>query len=307
MRGTFIRTLTELADRDPRILLLTGDLGYNVIEPFVERFPDRFFNAGVAEQNMIGLATGLSEAGYIPFVYSIATFATLRAYEFVRNGPVLHGLPVRIVGVGGGFEYGSLGPTHHALEDLGLMRMQPGLTVVAPADHQQARTALEATWALPGPVYYRIGKDDRTTIPGLDGRFELGRSQLVRDGGALVIVVVGAVAIEATAAADILADRGIAAAVLVVASMNPPPSDLAAYFAKHRVIMTVEDHYASGGLGSLAAEVISDHGLGCRLVRCGVRTGSDGHAGSEAYMRWTHGLSRAQLAERALDALHASP
>src|SRR3954468_1576453 len=121
MRGAFATTLTELAARDRRIVLLTGDLGYMALEPFAEQHPDRFFNVGVAEQNMVGLATGLAEAGFVPFVYSIVTFATLRPYEFIRNGPVLHGLPVRVVGVGGGFEYGHAGPTHHGLEDVGVL------------------------------------------------------------------------------------------------------------------------------------------------------------------------------------------
>jgi transketolase len=145
VRATFIRTLVELAEEDERIVLLTGDLGFTVVEPFAERFPDRFFNVGVAEQNMVGVATGLAEAGFVPFAYSIATFATLRSYEFVRNGPVLHHLPVRIVGVGGGLEYGMNGLTHYALEDIAVMRTQPGMTVLAPADFQQARTALAET------------------------------------------------------------------------------------------------------------------------------------------------------------------
>src|SRR5256712_11111775 len=127
MRRAFVNTLVELAERDPRILLLTGDLGYVALEPFAERFPDRFFNVGVAEQNMVGLATGLAEAGFTPFVYSIATFASMRPYEFIRNGPVLHELPVRIVGMGGGLDYGPNGMTHYALEDVALMRAQPEL------------------------------------------------------------------------------------------------------------------------------------------------------------------------------------
>ncbi len=151
VRATFIRTLVELAEEDERIVLLTGDLGFTVVEPFAERFPDRFFNVGVAEQNMVGVATGLAEAGFVPFVYSIATFATLRPYEFIRNGPVLHRLPVRIVGVGGGLEYGLNGLTHYALEDIAVMRAQPGMTVLAPADFEQARTALRETKAVPGP------------------------------------------------------------------------------------------------------------------------------------------------------------
>src|SRR5499426_12070 len=168
MRKAFTRTLVELAEADSRIMLLTGDLGYLALEPFIERFPGRFLNAGVAEQNMVGVATGLAEAGFLPFVYSIVTFATLRPYEFIRNGPVLHRLPVRIVGVGGGFEYGPQGTTHHGLEDVAVMRVQPGMTVIAPADHEQLATALRATWNLPGPVYYRIGKDDKTIVSGLD-------------------------------------------------------------------------------------------------------------------------------------------
>src|SRR5262245_41675240 len=182
MRKAFTRTLVELAEADPRIMLLTGDLGYMALEPFAERFPDRFLNVGVAEQNMVGVATGLAEAGFVPFVYSIATFATLRPYEFIRNGPILHRLPVRIVGIGGGYDSGPQGATHHGLEDVGVLRVQPGMTVVAAADHRQLATALRATAGLPGPVYYRLGKDDTTTVPGLDGRFAVGRVERVRAG-----------------------------------------------------------------------------------------------------------------------------
>src|SRR5258708_10366625 len=121
MRAAFIHALVELAAHDPRILLLTADLGFMALEPFAQRFPGRLFNMGVAEQNMVGAATGLAEAGFIPYVYSIVTFATLRPYEFIRNGPVLHQLPVRIVGMGGGYEYGPAGATHHGLEDIGVM------------------------------------------------------------------------------------------------------------------------------------------------------------------------------------------
>ena len=112
MRNTFINTLTELAEQDSRIVLLTGDLGFMVLEPFAQKLPRQFFNVGVAEQNMVGIATGMAEAGFIPFVYSIVNFATLRPYEFIRNGPILHQFPVRIVGVGGGIEYGNNGATH---------------------------------------------------------------------------------------------------------------------------------------------------------------------------------------------------
>lgn len=304
MRGAFVKTLLELMERDPRILLLTGDLGYTVLEPFADRFPDRFYNVGVAEQNMVGLATGLAEAGYIPFVYSIATFASLRPYEFIRNGPILHRLPVRIIGVGGGFEYGTGGLTHYGLEDVSVMRVQPGITVVAPADHEQARTAILATWDLPGPVYYRFGKDEKTVVPGLGGRFELERAQIVREGSDLAIVTMGSVASEATVAAEILAARGISCTVAVVASVTPPPvNDLAVILERLPLALTAEAHYVVGGIGSLVSEVIAERGLQCRVVRCGVRSASDGTSGSQAYMRRKYGLSGKKLAEIAFESL----
>ena len=134
MRNAFVDELSRLAEADPDTVLITGDLGFGVFEDFEARFPKQFVNAGVAEQNMIGVATGLAEGGFIPYAYSIASFAALRPYEFFRNGPVHHHLPVRLVGVGGGLEYDLAGPTHHSLEDLAVMRPLPGLTVIAPAD-----------------------------------------------------------------------------------------------------------------------------------------------------------------------------
>jgi transketolase len=301
MRKTFIRTLVDLAERDPRVVFMTGDLGFTVVEPFAERFPERFYNVGVAEQNMIGLATGLAEAGFIPFAYSIATFASMRGYEFIRNGPVLHHLPVRIVGVGGGLEYGHAGTTHHALEDIGIMRLQPGLAIVAPADFTQAATALEATWDLPGPVYYRLGKDDTHTIPGLNGRFALGRVEVVRDGADVLLLSMGSVAGEVVAAADALAAQGVQATVAIVASVSPVPTNLPELLGHFRTAITVENHYVTGGLGSLVSEVVAEHGLACRVVRRGVARTPTPKSGSEAFLHGTYGLTASDLVACALE------
>jgi len=306
MRGAFVRTLVELADEDRRVALLTGDLGYMALEPFMERHPDRFFNVGVAEQNMVGIATGLAESGYVPFVYSIVTFATLRPYEFIRNGPLWHRLPVRIVGVGGGFEYGPQGLSHHGLEDVGVMRVQPGMTVVAPADHRQMATALRATWDLPGPVYYRIGKDDKTVVAGLEGRFRLGRAEIVHEGSDVAIVAMGSVASEAVGAAHALGERGVHARVLIVASVQPPPTaDLCAALGGVPLVLTLEAHYVSGGLGSLVAEVIAEQGLHCRLARRGVHEQPDGRIGSQAFLHRRHGLSADAIVAAVLERLSA--
>lgn len=306
MRAAFVRTLVDLAEADRRVLLLTGDLGYSVLEPFADRFPDRFFNVGVAEQNMVGVATGLAEAGFLPFVYSIVTFASLRPYEFIRNGPIFHQLPVRVVGVGGGFEYGHAGPTHYGLEDVALMRAQPGITCLAPADHEQARAVFLATWDLPGPVYYRIGKDDKTTVPGLGGRFAIGRAQRIREGSDLALIAMGAISSEAAAAADDLARQGVSCSAVVVASVTPPPvEDLVAELSRVPLAITVEAHSVTGGVGSLVAEIIAEHRLPCRLVRCGVRTVPSAPFGGQDYMQRVHGLSRDSIVARALQTLQA--
>jgi transketolase len=308
MRKAFLNALAEIARKDRRVVLLTGDLGYLALEPFRDEFPDRFFNVGVSEQNMIGVATGLAEAGFLPFAYSIATFAALRPFEFVRNGPVLHHLPVRVVGMGMGFEYGPQGPTHHAVEDVGVMRTLPGLTVVIPADHVQAAAALHATWNLDRPVYYSLGKDDKTTVPGLDGRFATGALQVLRPAnGGVAIVAMGSIAAEATRAADLAAREGRAVGLAVVSTFNPAPvDDLARFLAGAAGCVTVEAHVVAGGLGAQVAEVIAERGLPCPLRIHAVRRSPDGRSGSQPALWRKHGLDAESVAASA-GALAAGP
>jgi transketolase len=297
VRNAFINALVEVAEEDPRIVLLTGDLGFMVLEPVVEHMPERFVNVGVAEQNMIGLATGLADSGFIPFVYSIGTFASMRAYEFIRNGPLLHLLPVRIIGVGAGLDYGHNGVTHYALEDMAIMRAQPDMTVIAPADQAQAITALHRSADVSGPVYFRIGKAG-AVVPNLDGRFELGHLDFVREGEDVAIIALGTMASEAVQAAEMLAGRGISATVAVVASVQPAPSeDLAELIARVPNVVTVEAHYRTGGLGSLVSEVIAGHRLQCRLARHAVEVMPRGVTGAVAFLHHLHGLSASALTE----------
>ena len=276
------------------------------LEPFIEAFPDRFFNVGVAEQNMVGLATGMAEAGMVPFVYSIAPFAALRPYEFIRNGPLLHGLPVRVVGIGGGVEYGPNGISHFALEDVALMRTQPSMTVVVPADHLQTATALHATATVAGPIYFRLGKDDTKVVAGLDGAFEVGRLQRIREGRDAAIIAMGPIAGEAMAAAELLAAKGLDCAVAVVASVAPAPTeDLALLLSGRPLAVTVEVHYLNGGLGSLVSEVVAERGLGVRVLRQGVRSMPDKLVGSQRYMEKSFGLTAEQVAGAVLQELAA--
>lgn len=292
MRKAFFNTLVELARNDERILLLTADLGYMALEPFADNFPNRFINVGVAEQNMIGLATGLAEAGYIPFVYSITPFSVLRPYEFIRNGPIYHQLPVRIIGIGGGLEYCHDGISHYGIDDICVLRVQPGITILTPADYTQASNALSATWNLPGPIYYRLSKDDKSILNDINGYFELGRAQIIDKGKDVLIIVMGSIAHEAVKALDILKLQGIFCSIMIVSCVSPPPiSDILEKISQYKLAVTVEASYIIGGLGSLISEIIAEHGLNCTMIKCGIRNVPNGLCGCQNYIYDMYGLT----------------
>jgi transketolase len=259
---------------------------------------------GVAEQNMLGVATGLAEAGFVPFAYSIATFAALRTYEFFRNGAVFHDLPVRLVGIGGGFDYDHNGASHWALEDAAIMRAQPDVTIVIPADREQVSTALDEIAATAGPVYLRLARGG-APVPGLEGRFKLGRAALIGSGEDIAIVVAGTLAHQAVAARQLLADHGVGATVCVVSSLNPAPvDDLLELIRRVDATVTVDAGYLPGGLGSLVAEVMAEHGAVGSLVRLGVPALPRGLSGSEDWLNAQHGLNAAGITEAALAQLN---
>lgn len=304
MRTAFIESILDLAAKDPQILLLTADLGFTVVERFAKAFPKRFVNVGVAEANMIGLATGLALDGWKPYLYSIATFASMRGFEQVRNGPVLHGLPVRIIGIGGGFAYGHAGVTHFALEDYSLYRTLPGIAVFSPADPAQTRSLMEQTAALPGPAYYRIGKGGNAPLPGLDGRFRIDGIERVREGKDVLLLTTGSIATVVAEAASDLERDGVRASVAVAATLNPSPkAALAALAREYPLVVTVEEHFSAGGLGSMAAEVLAGLASRPRLEIIGVESMETGITGSMDFMRRRAGLSRDQIAARVLKAI----
>ncbi len=302
MRAAFFSELATLAEKDERIVVLTADLGYLAIEPFSEKFPDRFFNAGISEQNMIGMAAGLAKDGFIPFVYSITPFAVLRPFEFIRNGPIEHQLPVRIIGGGGGIDYSTNGITHYALEDYGVLRTLPGIEIIVPADTAQTETALEKTWNLPGPVYYRIAKKAHYFIPELKGRFELGQPELIRSGSDCLILTIGGLTDQAIAASDLMIEEGLHPSLAVVSSLN---FDISAAFVQmlksFKKIVTIEDHFINNGLGSMAAETIASEGMGASLLRIGFSKYPDGKTGSREFMLRKNELTAEQMARRISD------
>jgi transketolase len=239
---------------------------------------------------MISRAAGLAQQGMIPFCYSIATFASMRGYEQFRNGAVLHNLPVRIVGIGGGFAYGSAGSTHHALEDIALMRALPSVAVIAPGDDLQVENLLRDHYSRPGPMYLRLHKDS-FVHPELGGRFRWGHLEVIGDGDPL-IVTTGAMTSVALEARRQLANEGIDATVAVAACISPAPvEDLVNLLEQRSTCITLEDHRCSGGLGSLVSEVTADYGLGVRVLRMGIDEMPGATTGSESFLRERNGLS----------------
>lgn len=305
MRRAFVEALSDLAAQDERVFLLTGDLGFMVLERFAEDHPRRFLNIGVAEQNMVGLATGLAEAGFLPFLYSITPFATLRPYEQLRNGPVHHGLPVRLIGVGAGFDYGHAGSSHHAIEDLAVLRCLPGLRIELPADDAAATASLLRTWDSAGPVYYRLGKDSQTLPSALRVVASAeGRTTCVAEGWGIALVTASTATHVTWEARRLLCQQGLQPAMLLVRTLiDGQAPGLAELLGSYRLVISIETHGVIGGLGSTVAEVLAEHGRASRLLRIGVRREREPFAtGGRAELRAAHGLYAEEICRQVLEA-----
>lgn len=293
MRKAFISTLIALAQKNPQIVLLTADLGFNVLETFRESLPKQYINVGVSEQNSIAMATGLAMKGFIPFVYSITPFVTLRALEFIRNGPVVHQLPVRIIGIGAGMEYGFDGLTHFSLEDIGVLRLLNHIRVVSPATSEQAASSLNLTWNLEGPTYYRISKSEMPNQPALSKYQDI---TLIRHGHDALIFTYGALIHEVLKATDSLEHEGIHCAVAVIATLHPIDRQLLSFLMSgYHHIFSIEMHARTGGLGSILSEVITDTGLHSILTRCGYTFHASQLLGTSQYLNAQHGLSSEEM------------
>ena len=270
MRDAFVRELTRIAIEDERVVVLTADLGIGLFDEIAAAAPTRFLNVGIAEQNMIGIAAGLALAGRRVFAYSIAPFVTSRPHDQVRVDIAYHRADVTIVGVGGGVAYGSLGPTHHAIEDLALMRSLPGMTVIAPGSPGEAAAATRALAAHRGPAYLRLAKNGEPECLG-DAPFRIGVARPLRSGGDLTICTTGSLLPHALEAADLLAARGIDTGVLHMPTVKPlDVGALAGALQAAPLLVTLEDHTLPGGFGSAVAEAVVDHGLSGSVLRLGI-------------------------------------
>jgi transketolase len=297
MRDAFIEGLLELARKDESVLLLTADLGFGVLDNFRKELPDQFINVGIAEQNMIGLGTGLALEGHIVFCYSIGNFPTLRCLEQIRNDAAYHDANVKIVSVGGGLSYGQLGMSHHATEDLAIMRALPGVQVIVPATRAEANASATYLYNQSGVNYLRLDKsfaeDDLE-----DENINLASWKVLKKGQDVCIVATGGVLEEVVEAAKFLSAKGIEIGVVSASNLTPYSAQVVLDPIKRsKVVISVEEHVRVGGLGGLLAETISESGLGIKLIRLGVSPSNTATVGSQKFLRNLNGLSSEKIVE----------
>ena len=304
MRDAFLAALTSLAEKDKDVVLLTGDLGYGVFEEFEFRFPGQYFNVGVAEQNMTGVASGLSLEGKKVVTYSIGNFPTLRCLEQIRNDACYHDANITVVASGGGFSYGSLGMSHHATEDLAILRSLPNISVVAPCTVKEAGEATTAMIRGGGVGYLRLDKtaaEDSVT----ESHFVIGGSRRYKEGSDITLIAIGGILDDVNIAAFDLQKLGINARVVGMHSIKPIDTDEILDAAKNTGgIVTIEEHNKDGGLGSAVSEVCMDLGvMPKKFLRIGLENMYSSIVGSQQYLRSRYHMDSVAIIDRVKEVL----
>lgn len=300
MRDTFVRTLVALAKENKNIELVTGDLGFGVLKPFWEQVPDQFTNAGIAEQNMTTVAAGMALEGKTVFTYSIGNFPTLRCLEQIRNDCAYHNANVKIVCIGGGFVYGSLGMSHQATEDLAILRALPDVVVMAPGDLVEAEECTRALVEYQGTAYLRLGRGGEKRIHDKIENFQIGKAIKVKNGERIAIFSTGAIFEEVQGAYDLLIEAGYEPAVYTFPTVKPIDKEIIERCSKDfELIVTCEEHNIVGGFGSAVAEVMAEmRQKQAHLLRIGLNDMYAVRVGNQKYLREQYGMSAAKIAAR---------
>jgi len=308
MRNAFADEITKIGREDERVVLLAGDIGNKLFDKFKDNAKARFFNCGVAEANMMSVASGMALCGLRPVVYTITPFTTTRCFEQIRVGACYHSAPVTIVGTGSGLSYADLGPTHHSLEDLAILRTLPGMTVLAPCDETELRLLLRAALRGEGPVYMRIGKKGEPRIHRSLTSIEIGRAINVREGDHACLIAAGTIMSEAVKAADILGRFGIRLRVISCHTIKPLDERmLAEVFRAYPLVAVAEEHGRIGGLaGSIAEWQVHCNELNAQMLSFGADDVFMHEIGSQQYARRKYGLDGEHIAERIRSVLHSS-
>ena len=304
MRNAFADEMTQLATTDPRVVVLSGDIGNKLFDKLKAVDEMRFYNCGIAEANMMGVAAGMAMSGLRPFVYTITPFTTTRCFEQIRVDVCYHHAPVVIVGTGSGLSYADLGPTHHSLEDMAILRTLPGMRVVAPCDASELRQVLHEVLKDDSPTYIRIGKKGEADIHASPPKLVLGKVLVVRPGTDVALMCAGNMMSETLKAADLLAERGIAAEVVSFHTVKPLDNEYLSQAAiRFKLLVTVEEHGRIGGLGSAVAEWRMARGESITQLGFGTDDVFMHEVGSQAYARKKFGLTAENVSSSILAAL----
>jgi len=296
MKKAFIEQLVEMARKDKDIYLISGELGFNLVEPFQKEFPDRFINAGIAEQNMIGVAAGLALSGKKVFVYSIIPFLTMRAFEQIRNDLCYQKLNVVLVGYGAGFTYGTAGSSHHALCDISIMRSLPNMTVLSPYDVNQTKMCVKNSLKEKGPVYIRLGKAGT-----MMEHHEYGiPKEICLDNSKIVIISTGQISDECMDVQTTLNSQGHNIDFVMIHKLKPLSTHFLKKYIDYDYIITVEEHNIIGGLGSIIAEILAEIDCNAKLIRFGVNDEFAHKIGSQKYLRNKYKLDHESLLKEVL-------
>jgi len=302
MRDMFVKTLIDIAKKDKNVHLITADLGFGVLKPFYEALPDQYTNVGIAEQNMTSFAAGMALNGKTVFTYSIGNFPTLRCLEQIRNDCAYHNANVKIVCVGGGFVYGPLGMSHHATEDLAIMRALPDVTVLAPSDLVETKYATEAIYKQKGTCYLRLGRGGEKKIHEALNEFTIGRAIPIQEGEEIAIFSTGSIFDEVYEANKLLKDKGMNVTIYTFPTVKPIDEETIINCARnHDLIVTVEEHNLIGGFGSAVSEVIA--GLDnkkAKLLRIGIPDVYASVVGDSSFLRDYYRISGKVIAGKIL-------
>lgn len=297
MRNAFAEEITKIAVEDKRLVLLSGDIGNKLFDNFKEAAPQRFYNCGIAEGNMMSVAAGLSLSGLRSIVYTITPFTTTRCFEQIRVDVCYHKAPVIIVGTGAGLSYADLGPTHHSLEDMAILRTLPEMNVLAPCDSNELRQALRAALKLDTPVYIRIGKKGEPDIHNNLTNFEIGKSIIIKKGNDITLVCSGTIISEVLQASLILEEKGISVEVVSMHTIKPLDENyLLEASSKFKMLVTIEEHGKIGGLGGAVAEWKSNNNININHQIFGTPDEFMHEVGSQEYAREKYGLVANKIA-----------
>ena len=301
MRRAFLDTLLTAAQKDSNIVFVTGDLGYGVIDDFANELPDQFINAGISEQAMMGMAAGLASQGKRVFVYSIGNFSTLRCLEQIRNDVCAMDNPVVIVSVGAGYSYGTQGYTHHAIEDIAVMRALPNIEILLPSDSEEVRVITDYLCSTQKPAYLRLGKDGEPNIHS-PGSIKFDQSPYkISSGADFAILTAGSIASEAMLAVNNLEKLGLQGSIYLVPSLNGLTETFLGDLSVFPLLVSLEEHSPSGGFGSAILEGLNTIGSNLNLCLMAANQTSLSDIGSQKYLRRIKGISHEQIEARVLE------